>query len=355
MKKNLLLMAAFTLMFSFANAQFKVLLVNDNTNSTEIAAIDSAVEMSGYNYAAMAASDSLLTADTMLQYDMVIWNTSNKAFTLKLWDVSDTASNGPMAIKFNAPLTQFLDSNKVVWIDGIDFLYDIYPSVPTNFAAGDFVYDVMGISSYLGQTHRDDTLGGCCRGLPVAYSSATNTFSTQDSVYWKWGSLWNGDALDITPDATSLFKMGPANYYFAGKDIALFKENLVTSSLRVGAFGNGGFSQDDVNLYVKEMIIAAEAGTFTKSTVGVKNVSQNLDAVKAYPNPASNMITFTFPTSQNVTVKVFDLSGKEIVSEMINGSTGSYSMNISELSTGIYFYQITFDNTIVTRKFSIVK
>jgi hypothetical protein len=354
MKKNLLFLAAFLMMFSFANAQYKVLLVNDNTKTTEIAAIDSAIEMSGYSYAAMAASDSLLTIDTMLQYDMVIWNTANKAFTMKLWDVSDTATNGPMAVKFNAPLMQYLDSNRVVWIDGIDFLYDIYPTVPTNFASGDFVYDVMGISSYVGQTHRDDTLGGCCRGLPVAYRSATNTFSTQDSLYWKWGSLWNGDALDITPDATSLFKMGPASYYFAGKDIALFKENLVTSSLRIGALGNGGFSQDDVNLYVKEMIIAAEAGTFTKSTVGMENNDQK-EMVKAFPNPASNMINFTFPATNNVTITVFDIAGKAILNEMIDGSNGTYRMNISSLNSGIYFYQITFDNTVATYKFSVIK
>ncbi|MCK5857424.1 MAG: T9SS type A sorting domain-containing protein [Bacteroidales bacterium] len=354
MKKNLLFLAAFTLMFSFANAQFTVLLVNDNTNSSETAAIDSAIEMSGYTYGAMRANDSLLTFDTLNSYDMVLWSTSNKAFSLDLWDVSDTTSNGPMAVKFNAPLMQYLDSNKVVWIDGIDFLYDLYPTVPTDFVSGDFIYDVMGISSYVGQTHRDDTLGGCCSGLPVAYKSATNTFSSQDSIYWKWGSLWNGDALDITPAATSLFKMGPASYYFAAKDIALYKENLVTSSIRIGALGNGSFSQDDVNTIVKEMIIAAEAGTFVKSTVGIESNKQEV-IVKAFPNPASNMINFTFPKSNKVSIAVFDVAGKEIMNKMIDGSNGSYRMNISELNTGIYFYQIAFDNTIATYKFSVVK
>ena len=355
MKKTLLFLAAFMMMFSFAQAQFKVLLINDNTNSTETAAIDSAIEMSGYPYKAMSAKDTMLNADTMLAYDMILWSTSNKAYTLALWDVSDTAANGPMAVKFNAPLLQYLDSNKVVWIDGIDFLYDIYPTVPTNFASGDFIYDVMGISSYVGQTHRDDTLGGCCRGLPVAYRTTGNTINTQDSLYWKWGSLWNGDALDITPAATSLFKMGPANYYFAGKDIALYKENLVTSSLRIGALGNGSFSQADVNTLVKEMIDGAVAGKFTKSTIGVNSAVASKDAVKAFPNPASDMINFTFPASNNVTISIFDISGKKVVDQMVDGSNGTYRLNTSNLTSGIYFYQITFDNTIVTRKFSVVK
>jgi len=357
MKKNLLFLAAFLMMFSFSNAQYKVLLVNDNTNSTETAAIDSAIEMSGYTYGVMRAKDSLLTFDTLMAYDMVLWSTSNKAYTLALWDVSDTATNGLAGLKFNAPLMQYLDSNRVVWIDGIDFLYDIYPTVPQTFTSGDFVYDMMGISGYLGQTHRDDTLGGCCRGLPVAYKAASNTFSTQDSLYWKWGSLWNGDALDISPAATSLFKMGPASYYFAGKDIALYKENLISSSLRIGALGDGNsnFSQDAVNKIVKEMIVAAEAGTFTKSSVGVADVKYNSNAVKAFPNPASDMITFTFPASQNVSVKVFDISGKEIMNKVIDGNADTYTANLSELTSGIYFYQITFDNNIVTRKFSIVK
>jgi hypothetical protein len=79
------------------------------------------------------------------------------------------------------------------------------------------------------------------------------------------------------------------------------------------------------------------------------------EMVKAFPNPASNMINFTFPATNNVTITVFDIAGKAILNEMIDGSNGTYRMNISSLNSGIYFYQITFDNTVATYKFSVIK
>jgi len=146
-------------------------------------------------------------------------------------------------------------------------------------------------------------------------------------------------------------------YDFAGKINALYKENMVVSSLRIGSLGdaNNNYVQADIDVLIKDMVDAAQAGTFTKSSVGMQEASQDMDAVRAYPNPASSMITFQFPSSQNVSIKVFDLSGKQLVNEMIDGSAGSYNMNLSELSSGIYFYQVTVNNTVVTRKFSIVK
>ncbi len=352
MKKNLLFLAAFLMMFSYVNAQYSVLLVDDDHNgSRESAAIDTALAHSGYTYSTFLIDSVAPTYADLAAYDMVIWTTANDGADLYLWDVSDSSD-----FKFNAALLQYLDSNKVVWLDGLDFMYDLYKVTPTTFATGDFVYDVMGIETYVAQSHKDDTLGSYA-GLPMALRTSNNTITTLDTIEWKWSALWYGDAFDITPAATALYEMGPANYDFAGKINALYKENMVVSSLRIGSMGdaNGNYVQTGLDLLVKEMVVAAEAGTFTKSSVGVAAATQNMDAVRAYPNPASNMITFTFPNSQNVTINVFDLSGKQIRNEMIDGSTGSFNMNISELSSGIYFYQITVNNTVVTRKFSIVK
>jgi hypothetical protein len=269
--------------------------------------------------------------------------------------VSDTAANGVGAVKFNAPLMQYLDSGRVVWLDGIDFLYDIYKKTPTTFTTGDFVYDVMGIETYVAQTHKDDSLGSF-NGLPMALKVSGNTINTLDTIRWKWSSLWNGDALDITTAATALYEMGPSNYDFAGKIIALYKENMVTSSLRIGSLGTGStYAQDDINVLVKEMVQAAEAGTFVKAPVGIIENKLAISDVNAYPNPASSMITFTFPVSQNVTLNVYDISGRLLINEVVNGNSGLYKANVSALNSGIYFYQISIDNSVVTRKFSIVK
>ena len=353
MKKNLLFLAAFIMMISYVNAQYSVLLVDDDHNGPrESKSIDTALAHSGYTYSTFLIDSVAPPYDTLKAYDMVIWTTANDGMDLYLWDVSDSSN-----IKFNAGLLQFLDSNGVVWLDGLDFMYDIYKVTPTTFAVGDFVYDVMGIETYVAQSHKDDTLGSY-NGLPMALKVSGNTINSLDTLRWKWSSLWFGDAFDITSAATPLYEMGPADYDFAGKINALYKENLIVSSLRIGSLGdaNNHYVQASVDAIVKDMVDAANAGTFTKNPVGVQNVAQSVESVKAYPNPATNMITFTFPISQDVSLRVFDISGKQIVDEVIDGNAGMYRMDLSNLSSGIYFYQITIDNNnVVTHKFSVAK
>jgi len=352
MKKNLLFLAAFLMIFSYVNAQYSVLLVDDDHNGTrESARIDSALAHSGYSYGTFLIDTVAPTYADLAAYDMVIWTTANDGMDLYLWDVSDSSN-----FKFNPALMQYLDSNGVVWLDGLDFMYDIYKVTPTSFSPGDFVYDVMGIDTYVAQSHKDDTLGTYA-GLTMALKTSGNTINSLDTLRWKWSALWYGDAFDITAAATPLYEMGPADYDFAGKIDALYKENMVVSSLRIGSLGDGSgnYSQADIDVLIKDMVDAAQAGTFTKSPVGIADVNLNSTTVKAFPNPASNMITFTFPASQNVSVKVFDISGKEIMNKVIDGNAGTYTADLSELTSGIYFYQITLDNNTVTRKFSIVK
>ena len=79
-----------------------------------------------------------------------------------------------------------------------------------------------------------------------------------------------------------------------------------------------------------------------------------------YPNPfnPTTTISFTIPTISNVSLKVFNILGKEITT-LINEtrSAGNYSVKFSasDLSSGIYFYQLTTDNFTATRKFILMK
>jgi hypothetical protein len=88
------------------------------------------------------------------------------------------------------------------------------------------------------------------------------------------------------------------------------------------------------------------------------NISQN------YPNPfnPSTKIDFEIPVNGNISIKLFDISGKEvatIVNE--NKQAGYYTVefNASNLSSGTYFYRITSDNNgisyINTKKMLLIK
>ncbi|HMQ68469.1 MAG TPA: T9SS type A sorting domain-containing protein [Ignavibacteria bacterium] len=84
-----------------------------------------------------------------------------------------------------------------------------------------------------------------------------------------------------------------------------------------------------------------------------------------YPNPfnPSTKINFNIPVSGNVTLKIYDMIGRE-VSQLVNSfvAAGSYSVNFdgSNLSSGIYFYKIEANNAsgknfVSTKRMVLVK
>jgi photosystem II stability/assembly factor-like uncharacterized protein len=81
-----------------------------------------------------------------------------------------------------------------------------------------------------------------------------------------------------------------------------------------------------------------------------------------YPNPfnPSTVIRFTLPFQSVVSLKVYDISGKEVAS-LFNGETlpqGLHSANFSakHLSSGVYIYNLLIDGNIkATRKMLLIK
>src|SRR4030095_6587665 len=79
-----------------------------------------------------------------------------------------------------------------------------------------------------------------------------------------------------------------------------------------------------------------------------------------YPNPfnPSTNINFDLPFDGNVSIKLFDMSGKEVailVNEMKSAGYYSVVFNASNLSSGVYFYNITAGDFSATKKMTILK
>ncbi|HRI85859.1 MAG TPA: T9SS type A sorting domain-containing protein [Ignavibacteria bacterium] len=91
--------------------------------------------------------------------------------------------------------------------------------------------------------------------------------------------------------------------------------------------------------------------------VGVPNsfeLSQN------YPNPFNpeTKINFQIPNESNVSLKVFDNSGKEVATLVNGNKTAGYhtvSFNASNLSSGIYFYKLEAEGFTKVMKMALVK
>ena len=101
-----------------------------------------------------------------------------------------------------------------------------------------------------------------------------------------------------------------------------------------------------------------------RSSVGINpintNVPDNYKLEQNYPNPfnPTTKINFAIPKSGIVTIKIYDILGKEI-STLVNKylSAGNYSVdfNGSNYSSGIYFYRLEANGYIATKKMLLTK
>ncbi len=79
-----------------------------------------------------------------------------------------------------------------------------------------------------------------------------------------------------------------------------------------------------------------------------------------YPNPfnPATKISYTIPVSGLVTLKVYDILGKEIanlVNEFKNAGNYNVIFNASNLSSGVYFYRLESGNFVETKRMSFLK
>ncbi|WP_445454008.1 S8 family serine peptidase [Flavobacterium sp. 25HG05S-40] len=139
------------------------------------------------------------------------------------------------------------------------------------------------------------------------------------------------------------------------------------------ATGATNFSDNDVDNIEKVEILGAEPGVYTiqvthkgATLLGgsqvfslIANATNGLslntrdyeydNSVFVYPNPANNVLNFDVKNDITISsVSINDISGKEIY-RATNSITNS--IDISNLSSGVYFATFTSDNNSVTKKF----
>ena len=79
-----------------------------------------------------------------------------------------------------------------------------------------------------------------------------------------------------------------------------------------------------------------------------------------YPNPfnPSTQIEFTLSEAQNVSLRVYDMAGRE-VAKLAEGmrQVGRHSVffNAGNLASGIYFYRIATGSKVYTKKMTLIK
>lgn len=79
-----------------------------------------------------------------------------------------------------------------------------------------------------------------------------------------------------------------------------------------------------------------------------------------YPNPfnPSTKIEFVIPAASHVSLKIFDITGREVktvINKNMQGGRHSVDFNAASLASGIYFYKISADKFNETKKMTLIK
>jgi PKD repeat protein len=91
--------------------------------------------------------------------------------------------------------------------------------------------------------------------------------------------------------------------------------------------------------------------------VGAVTVSElnRHKGVVVYPNPTSDIVKINFADEQsNVFIRIYNAEGKKVNSIKVTNPINQANINLQGFTPGLYFIQIESDNTIITRKVSLL-
>ena len=103
-------------------------------------------------------------------------------------------------------------------------------------------------------------------------------------------------------------------------------------------------------------------GSSSVSGIGDENslVPKEYMLYQSYPNPfnPSTTIKYSIPNSDKVSIKVFDILGREVatlVNDYKTAGTHSVEFNASRFASGVYFYQINTGSYVETKKMVLLR
>ena len=121
-----------------------------------------------------------------------------------------------------------------------------------------------------------------------------------------------------------------------------------------------GFVNDSIVAHPGDETANLDLKALTDVKQGNANIPQSYSLLQNYPNPfnPSTFIRYQIPKSGFVSLKIYDILGNE-VKALVNEtkSAGSYEVKFdgSDLSSGIYFYQLKTNNYTATKKLMLLK
>ncbi len=219
--------------------------------------------------------------------------------------------------------------------------------------------------AYIGDLVVDNTNDAVC------YASLTGTGATHVLKTTDYGNTWTnltGNLPSIAANSIILRTASP-RMLFVGTDIGIFQST--NDGVNWVSFNSGFPSVQVYDMKYKlsaGLILVATHGrgcwTFDlNASLGIDpfgQIPEKFNLAQNYPNPfnPTTNIEFDLPKYGNVTLEIFDVSGKSI-DKLVNGNlnAGHYQIqwNASKYSSGAYFYKIETDGFKEVKKMMLIK
>ncbi len=168
---------------------------------------------------------------------------------------------------------------------------------------------------------------------------------------WYEGAGWTGGP--SPSDHRILPSFGPFDFPVGGEQEMAFAICIAKGSSNIQSIAEMKKLCSTVNNFIVSNVTSVDGAS--EGSIPYKfNLHQN------YPNPfnPTTLIQYELPIAGFVTLKVFNVLGKE-VQTLINSYSSegmhSVSMNVTSLSSGVYFYSLTSGNNSITKKMVVLK
>jgi hypothetical protein len=161
----------------------------------------------------------------------------------------------------------------------------------------------------------------------------------------------------------------PSSVFWSMPELAKYADQWTIKPLSGSAFPEtdmlkNGFVIIPAGVSNREILIIKTGAKYTKLLTSVNNqhseIPREFSLSQNFPNPFNpeTKIQYALPSTERVSLKVFDILGKEVVT-LVNQiqQQGTYTVrfNGTSLSSGIYFYRIQTGNYISVKRMILIK
>ena len=143
-------------------------------------------------------------------------------------------------------------------------------------------------------------------------------------------------------------------------DIGMVAGNGTTNNPNSYTFTDNNLNSGIYNYRLKQVDYNGSFEYLNLSNAVAIGVPNKFSLAQNYPNPFNPTTTILYgvPNDGLVTMKIYDINGKEIKTLVNEPKTAGYYttvFNASGLSSGVYFYKLTSGNFVIAKKMVIMK